>query len=100
MLCTKVVWAIDLEFTFATDLLAGMEQAILDGVDIMSLSMGINQTSSFTDVIAIASLSAIEKGICVDCAGSNHDSFFKTVYKWSTLDHNGRGWHTIGLVFL
>ena len=33
----KVVWAIDLEFTFATDLLAGMEQAILDGVDIMSV---------------------------------------------------------------
>ncbi|KAL0007204.1 hypothetical protein SO802_008706 [Lithocarpus litseifolius] len=59
----KVVWAIDLEFTFATDLLAGMEQAILDGVDTMSLSMGINQTSYFTDVIAIASLSAIEKTI-------------------------------------
>ena len=33
----KVVWAMDLELTFASDLLAGMEQAILDGVDIMSV---------------------------------------------------------------
>ena len=69
----------DLEFTFATDLLAGMEQAILVGVDIMSLFMGINQTSYFTDVIAFASLSAIEKGILVVYAGSNYGSFFKTV---------------------
>ena len=83
----KVVRAIDLEFTFATDLLAGMEQAILDGVDIMSLSMGINQMSYFTDVIAIASLFAIEKGIFVVCAGSNYDSIFKTVY-------NGAPWIT------
>ena len=52
----KVVWAMDLELTFASDLLAGMEQAILDGVDIMSLSMGINQTSYFTDVVFITDL--------------------------------------------
>ena len=42
--------------TFAIDLLAGMEQAILDRVDIMSLSMGINQTSYFTDVVFITDL--------------------------------------------
>ena len=83
----KVVWAMDLELTFASDLLAVMEQAILDGVDIMSLSMGINQTFYFTDVIAIATLSAIEKGILVVCAGSNYSSFFKTVY-------NGAPWIT------
>ena len=64
-----------------------MEQTILNGVDIMSLSMGINQTSYFTDVIAIASLSAIEKGILVVCAGSNYGSFYKTVY-------NGAPWIT------
>jgi subtilisin family serine protease len=67
----KVGWATDTELSFATDVLAGMEQAILDGVDIMSLSLGINQTSYFTDVMAIGSLSAIEKGIFVVCAAGN-----------------------------
>uniref|UniRef100_A0A2N9FAT4 Subtilisin-like protease fibronectin type-III domain-containing protein n=1 Tax=Fagus sylvatica TaxID=28930 RepID=A0A2N9FAT4_FAGSY len=49
----KVGWATDTELTLATDVLAGMEQAILDGVDIMSLSVGFNQTSYFKDIIAI-----------------------------------------------
>ncbi|GMY22788.1 subtilisin-like protease SBT1.7 [Fagus crenata] len=79
----KVFWG---ESGSTIDILAGMEQAILDGVDIMSLSLRINQTSYFTDVIAIASLSAIEKGIFVVCAASN-DYGFKTV-------HNGAPWIT------
>ena len=37
-------------------------------VDIMSLSLGLKQTPYFKDLIAIASLSAIEKGIFVVCA--------------------------------
>ncbi|GMY22780.1 subtilisin-like protease SBT1.8 [Fagus crenata] len=82
----KVLWKTNTIETAATDILAGMEQAILDGVDIMSLSLGLNQTSYFTDVIAIASLSAIEVGIFVVCAASN-DYFFKTVY-------NGAPWIT------
>ena len=61
--------------------------------------MGINRTSYFTDVIAIASLSAIEKGIFVVYAGSNYGNFFQNSIQWSTLDHNGRGWHTIVPVF-
>jgi subtilisin family serine protease len=82
----KVLWKTNTIETAATDILAGMEQAILDGVDIMSLSLRLNQTSYFTDVIAIASLSAIEKGIFVVCAASN-DYGFKTV-------HNGAPWIT------
>ena len=74
----KVLWKTNTIETAATGILAGMEQAILDGVDIMSLSLGLNQTSYFTDVIAIASLSAIEKGIFVVCAASN-DFGFKTI---------------------
>jgi subtilisin family serine protease len=79
----KVFWG---ENGSTIDILVGMEQAILDGVDIMSLSLHINQTPYFTDVIAIASLSAIEKGIFVVCATSN-DYGFKTV-------HNGAPWIT------
>ena len=62
----------------ASDVLAGMEQAILDGVDIMSLSLGLNNGSYFTDLVALGSLSAIEKGIFVVCAAGN-DFQFKTV---------------------
>ncbi|KAM4072582.1 hypothetical protein ACB094_11G148700 [Castanea mollissima] len=61
-----------------SDILAGMEQAILDGVDIMSLSLGDNMTSYFNNHIALGSLSAIEKGIFVVCAAGN-DFYFKTV---------------------
>ncbi|KAK7848157.1 subtilisin-like protease sbt1.8 [Quercus suber] len=62
----------------ASDVLAGMEQAILDGVDIMSLSLGFNNGSYFTDLVALGSFSAIEKGIFVVCAAGN-DFQFKTV---------------------
>ncbi|KAK8585014.1 hypothetical protein V6N13_138956 [Hibiscus sabdariffa] len=58
-------------FIFESDVLAAMDQAITDGVDIMSLSLGFEQTPYFQDVIAIASLSAIEKGIVVVCAAGN-----------------------------
>jgi subtilisin family serine protease len=79
----KVLWG---ENGSTIDILVGMEQAILDGVDIMSLSLHINQTPYFTYVIAIASLSAIEKGIFIVCAASNAYGF-KTV-------HNGAPWIT------
>ncbi|XWS21213.1 hypothetical protein CRYUN_Cryun30bG0036200 [Craigia yunnanensis] len=54
-----------------SDILAAMDQAIADGVDIMSLSLGSEQTPYFQDIIAIVSLSAIEKGIVVVCAAGN-----------------------------
>ncbi|KAL8225831.1 hypothetical protein R6Q57_018388 [Mikania cordata] len=67
----KVLWSSDTFATAVTDILAGMDQAISDGVDIMSLSIGIDQKPMFQDVIAIASLSATEKGIVVVCAAGN-----------------------------
>ncbi|XP_044512052.1 subtilisin-like protease SBT3 [Mangifera indica] len=67
----KVLWATSTEESAATDVLAGMDQAIADGVDIMSLSLGFDQTPYFKDVIAIGSLSAIENGIFVVCAAGN-----------------------------
>ncbi|KAJ8763268.1 hypothetical protein K2173_026169 [Erythroxylum novogranatense] len=71
----KVLFATDTTETAATDVLAGMDQAIADGVDIMSLSLGFLQTPYFNDVIAIGALSAIEKGIFVVCAAGNDGSY-------------------------
>ncbi|KAM7278883.1 hypothetical protein ACFE04_006017 [Oxalis oulophora] len=68
----------------STDVLAAMDQAIADGVDILSLSLGIEHEPYFKDVIAIASLAAIQKGIFVVCAAGN-DGVRNTTY-------NGAPW--------
>nr|XP_023917440.1 subtilisin-like protease SBT1.6 isoform X1 [Quercus suber]XP_023917441.1 subtilisin-like protease SBT1.6 isoform X2 [Quercus suber] len=100
----KVLWATNTRESASTDVLAGMDQAIDDGVDIMSLSLRINQTSYFADSIAKGSLSAIEKGIFVVCAAGN-DGDFKTIYNgapWittvgaGTLDRSFHGKVTLG----
>jgi subtilisin family serine protease len=79
----KVLWR---DRGSTIDILAAMEQAILDGVDIMSLSLSNNQTPYFQDNIAIASLSAIDNGIFVVCSAGN-DGDFKTIV-------NGAPWIT------
>lgn len=79
----KIGWQTDVS---ASDVLAGMDQAMADGVDIMSLSLAFDHTPYFEDLIAIASLSAIEKGIFVVCAAGNA-GYHNTTY-------NGAPWIT------
>ncbi|KAK8547884.1 hypothetical protein V6N13_123309 [Hibiscus sabdariffa] len=82
----KVLWETDSGNSAASDVLAGMDQAIADGVDIMSISLGFDQVPYFDDLIAIASLSAVEKGIVVVCAAGNNGSRNST--------YNGAPWIT------
>ncbi|XP_068661902.1 subtilisin-like protease SBT3 [Aristolochia californica] len=64
----KVFWN---EGSSMSDLLAGIEQAIADGVDILSLSLGVQGVPVYENPIAIAAFSAVEKGILVSCATGN-----------------------------
>ncbi|VAH42008.1 unnamed protein product [Triticum turgidum subsp. durum] len=54
-------------------IVAGLDAAIKDGVDVLSLSLGGPTSVSFDqDPIAIGTFSAISKGIIVVCAAGNH----------------------------
>ncbi|KAL6224271.1 hypothetical protein ACLB2K_003126 [Fragaria x ananassa] len=64
----KVCWTTG---CFGSDILAGMDRAILDGVDVMSLSLGGGSAPYFRDTIAIGAFTAMERGIFVSCSAGN-----------------------------
>ncbi|MCD9640091.1 hypothetical protein HAX54_025163 [Datura stramonium] len=64
----KVCWPTG---CFGSDILAGMDRAILDGVDVLSLSLGGGSGPYYRDTIAIGAFSAMERGIVVSCSAGN-----------------------------
>ncbi|KAK9699200.1 hypothetical protein RND81_08G159500 [Saponaria officinalis] len=58
---------------FGSAVLAAFDDAIKDGVDVLSLSIGVVKPKSplFKDPIAIGSFHAVQKGITVVCAAGN-----------------------------
>ncbi|KAK3420579.1 hypothetical protein EUGRSUZ_G01428 [Eucalyptus grandis] len=67
----KVLFLTDTYDSAATDTLAGMDQAIADGVDILSLSLGFDETSFDLNPIAVGAFAAMERGIFVACSAGN-----------------------------
>lgn len=74
----KVCWAIPNQMKslgnvcFDTDVLAAMDDAISDGVDVLSLSIGKSDPYNYTDDgIAIGALHAVKRDIVVSCSAGN-----------------------------
>ncbi|XP_021723202.1 subtilisin-like protease SBT5.6 [Chenopodium quinoa] len=74
----KVCWAIpghekvDGNTCFDADMLAAMDDAINDGVHVMSISIGTPKPVGYSqDGIAIGALHAVKKGIVVSCSAGN-----------------------------
>ncbi|RWR85484.1 subtilisin-like protein protease SBT1.7 [Cinnamomum micranthum f. kanehirae] len=83
----KVLFATDSLVSASTDVLAGMDQAIADGVDLMSLSLGFPEDHFYANPIALGAFAALEKGIFVSCSAGNSGPHAYTI-------HNGAPWIT------
>ncbi|XP_057489896.1 subtilisin-like protease SBT3 [Actinidia eriantha] len=74
----KVDWA---EGFQSSDFLAGIDQAVTDGVDVLSLSFGFDADLPFHEnPIAIATFGAMENGIVVSHAGGNTGPDFLSIF--------------------
>ncbi|KAL5817724.1 hypothetical protein ACOSQ3_026102 [Xanthoceras sorbifolium] len=62
-----------------SEILAGMDTAIEDGVDVLSLSLGGGSAPFFADSIAVGAFSATQKGIFVSCSAGNEGPSYGTL---------------------
>lgn len=65
----KICWQLG---CFDSDILAAMDQAVADGVDIISLSVGASYATRYDyDSIAIGAFGAAQHGVLVSCSAGN-----------------------------
>ena len=61
------------------DLLAGLDDAIDDGIDVLSISIGGGASSFFEDSISIGAFHAMKRGIFMACSAGNDGPSLSTV---------------------
>ncbi|XP_073154265.1 subtilisin-like protease SBT3 [Henckelia pumila] len=67
----KVLWS---EGSLESDALAGVDQAVADGVDVISISLSYRRNNVYEDPLAIAGFGAREKGIIMSVSAGNRGS--------------------------
>ncbi|GJT29737.1 subtilisin-like protease SBT1.8 [Tanacetum coccineum] len=98
----KVCWKLG---CFGSDILAAMDKAVQDGVDVLSMSLGGGSGPYYRDTVAVGAFKAMEKGVFVSCSAGNSGpvkSSLANVAPWimtvgaGTLDRNFPAYALLG----